>query len=121
MNKLADTLGLKPGMSTYFAHAPSEYFDLLGLRTYTHRPDEDGTFQFIHAFFTEKDQLEASFGILASKLSIDGFFWVSVPKNNTEIDKPFIESIAAQSSLKLANQTEFANWDAYQFVVGAGA
>lgn len=117
MSNLADTLGLRTGMTTYFAHAPAEYFDLLGYRTYTHRPDEDGTYQFIHAFFTERDQLEASIGILASKLADDGVFWLSVPKNSAEINRDYIEELSKQCSLKLSNQIEFADWLGFQFVV----
>lgn len=77
---LKEKLGFDPGMSTYFAHAPAEYFDQLGHRTYTHRPDDDGTYQFIHAFFTKKEDLEASAWVLTSKLADDGMLWVSWPK-----------------------------------------
>jgi len=117
MGGLVDELGLKPEMTTYFAHAPADYFDLLGIRTYTHRPDEDGTYQFIHAFFTEKEQLEASFGILASKLADDGILWVSTPKENIEITKDLINSIALNNYLKPTQELSFSNWHAYQFVV----
>lgn len=117
MTDLANTLGLKPGMTTYFAHAPAEYFDLLGHRTYTHRPDEDGTYQFIHAFFTERSQLEASLGILASKLADDGLFWISVPKSSQELSKESIEVLANQYSIHFSRETDFANWLGFQFVV----
>lgn len=117
MTDLANTLGLKAGMTTYFAHAPAEYFDLLGHRTYTHRPDEDGTYQFIHAFFTEKDQLEASLGILASKLANDGLLWISIPKNSNELSKESVEALAKQCSIKFSKETEFADWFGFQFVV----
>lgn len=116
-SNLAETLGLKEGMTTYFAHAPVEYFDLLGHKTYTHRPDEDGTYQFIHAFFTEKDQLTASFDILASKLSNDGVLWVSFPKENSQIDKNLVDALANQNNLKPSKETSFSDWQAYQFVV----
>lgn len=116
-SKLAETLGLKEGMTTYFAHAPAEYFELLEHRTYTHRPDEDGTFQFIHAFFIEKDQLEASIGILASKLADDGVLWVSFPKENSTIYKELIFAMAKQYNLKPIKETEFSSWLACQFAV----
>lgn len=77
---LADKLGFREGVSTYFAHAPAEYFAALGHRTITHRPDEDGMYDFIHAFFTEKEQLEASSQILVSKLSDHGMLWISWPR-----------------------------------------
>lgn len=104
-------------MSSYFAHAPAEYFDLLGIRTYTYRPDEDGTYQFIHAFFTEKDQLQASMSILSSKLANDGVLWISVPKDDVNLDKNSIVSSAENNYLTISKETEFSNWSAYQFVV----
>jgi hypothetical protein len=85
------TLGLELGMSTYFAHAPNEYFEALGHRTFTHRPDDDGMYDFIHAFFTEKEQLEASAGILLSKLADDGVLWISWPKQGSTINEDLIE------------------------------
>ncbi len=80
---LKDKLGLKDGMSTYFAHAPAEYFATLGERHLTHRPDEEGMYDFIHAFFTEKEQMSASSLILVSKLADKGALWVSWPKKSS--------------------------------------
>lgn len=77
---LKEKLGLQEDMSTFFSHAPTEYFEALGQRHLTHRPDDDGVFDFIHAFFTDKAQLEASSHILVSKLAEDGMLWVSWPK-----------------------------------------
>lgn len=77
---LKSKLGLKDGMSTFFSHAPPEYFEALGQRHLTFRPDDDGVFEFIHAFFTEKVQLEASSHILTSKLADKGMLWISWPK-----------------------------------------
>ena len=116
-NELSEILGLKSGMSTYFAHAPAEYFNWLNIKTFTHRPDDDGTYQFIHAFFTEKDQLEASFGILASKLSDDGVLWISIPKNSSDIDKNTVLELANLNNLKESKEAEFTDWLAFQFVV----
>lgn len=80
---LQEKLGFKDGMSTYFAHAPAEYFEALGHRTFTHRPDEDGMYDFIHAFFTEKEQMSASSQILVSKLADRGALWISWPKKSS--------------------------------------
>lgn len=77
---LIDKLGLTPDMSTFFSHAPTEYFEALGQRHLTYRPDDDGVFVFIHAFFTDKAQLEASGSILTSKLADNGMLWVSWPR-----------------------------------------
>lgn len=88
---LKDKLGLKAEMSTHFSHAPSEYFEALGGSVYSHRPDDDGTYDFIHAFFTEKAQLEASAPILVSKLSDHGMLWVSWPKQSSRVKTDIAE------------------------------
>lgn len=115
MNSIQDILGLKDGMSTYFAHAPSEYFDLLNLRTYTHRPDDDGTYDFMHAFFIDRDQLVASLGILTSKLGNDGIFWLSWPTNqNTDIAFQDVAQMAKQLGFKLTKKTNcIPNWETH--------
>jgi len=84
---LPEKLGLKDGMSTFFSHAPTEYFEALGQRHLTFRPDDDGVFEFIHAFFTDKVQLEASSSILVSKLADNGMLWVSWPRSRSSNDK----------------------------------
>ncbi len=82
---LKEKLGLKEGMSTHFSHAPTEYFDEIGGNVFSHRPDDDGVFDFIHAFFTEKDQLIASSQILVSKLADNGMLWISWPKKSSGV------------------------------------
>ncbi len=87
-NSLKEKLGLGEGMSTHFSHAPVEYFEALGGSVYSHRPDDDGTYDFMHAFFTELEQMISSSHILASKLSDDGMLWISWPnqKSNAKTD-----------------------------------
>lgn len=80
---LREKLGLTPDMSAHFSHAPAEFFDLLGFRPRRMTPDEDGTYDYIQAFFTEREQLEASSGILTSKLADDGMLWISWPKQTS--------------------------------------
>lgn len=88
---LKEKLGLADGMSTFFSHAPTEYFEALGQRHLTHRPDDDGVFDFIHAFFTDKAQLEASGSILTSKLADKGMLWVSWPKKTSGVKTDIAE------------------------------
>ena len=83
---LKEKLGLKAGVSAHFSHAPVEYFEKLGLRAAPNRgADGDGVYDFIHAFFTEKAQLEASSHILVSKLAEGGLLWVSWPKQTSGV------------------------------------
>lgn len=88
---LKEKLGLKDGMSTHFSHSPSEYFEALGGNVYSHRPDDDGAYDFIHAFFTEKEQLFASSQILVSKLADNGMLWISWPKPSSGVKTDIIE------------------------------
>lgn len=96
-NSLRAELGLKPGMSTYFSHAPAEYFNLIGHHTYTHRPDDDGTYEFMHAFFKSKTDLEASAWVLTSKLADDGVLWVSWPSIPSENENSLTEQIIRET------------------------
>lgn len=83
-NKLKNILGLQGGMRTHFSHAPAEYFLELGVWAAPNRgADEDGVYEFIHAFFTDSEQLISSSHILASKLSDDGMLWISWPSQNS--------------------------------------
>lgn len=85
---LKQKLGLREGMSTYFLKAPSEYFTLIGKKP---QPYDDvfGEYDFIHAFFTEKDAMYNFAELLVAKLADDGILWVSWPKssqNNVQTD-----------------------------------
>ena len=88
---LKDKLGLKEGMSSHFSHAPVEYFEELGLRAAPNRgADEDGVYDFIHAFL-RKSSAEASSHILVSKLAEGGFLWVSWPKQTSGVKTDITE------------------------------
>ncbi len=118
---LKRTLGLKEGMSTYFGHAPNEYFEALGHRTQTHRPDDDGMFEFIHSFFTEKAQLESSSSILVSKLADDGILWISWPAGadgaKTDITEQDVKDIFLPLGVVDVDSCKVTdNWKAIKFV-----
>jgi hypothetical protein len=118
---LKDKLGLKDDMSTYFGHAPIEYFEALGHRTQTHRPDDDGMFEFIHSFFTEKAQLESSSSILVSKLADNGMLWISWPNEaygtRTDITEQELKDIFLPLGVVDVDSCKITeNWDAVKFV-----
>lgn len=79
-------LGLTSEMSAFFLRAPAEYFKELN---YKQRPydDVDGEYDFIHAFYTSKDDLSNYADILTSKLSETGMLWISWPKLSAQKDK----------------------------------
>jgi hypothetical protein len=78
-NKLIDKLGLHHEMSTYFLRAPQEYWQELGFKQAPY-DDNTGEYDFIHAFFTNKEEMSNFADILISKLSHNGIMWISWPK-----------------------------------------
>jgi hypothetical protein len=115
---LHEKLGLKEGMSTHFSHAPVKYFEALGGNVYSHRPDDDGTYDFIHAFFTEKEQLVASAQILTSKLADDGILWISYPSNSQELTERIVSEVLSTTGMISRETIEIIdNWLATKFVL----
>lgn len=84
---LQDKLGLKPEMSTYFLRAPQEYFTALEFRQ-TPYNDVEGEYEFIHAFFTSKEEMSNFADILVSKLAHGGSMWISWVKLSAREDNP---------------------------------
>ena len=83
---LKEKLGLTDEMSTLFMKAPAEYFAELGRRNAPY-DDVDGEYDFIHAFYTSKEDLSNYADILISKLSDHGMLWISWQKLSTQKDK----------------------------------
>jgi hypothetical protein len=80
---LKEKLGLLPDMSTYFLRAPQEYWQELNY-TQARYNDIHGEYDFIHAFFTSKEEMSNFAEILAGKLSQEGIMWISWPKNTDD-------------------------------------
>lgn len=84
---LKDKLGLIDTMSTYFLRAPQEYWQELGIRQAPY-DDIEGEYDFIHAFFTSKDEMSNFADILTSKLAQGGMMWISWVKLSARKDNP---------------------------------
>lgn len=84
---LIEKLGLKEGMSAYYLRAPTEYWQALGIKQQPY-DDNNGEYDFIHAFFTSKDEMSNFADILVSKMSHAGMLWVSWPKMSARKDIP---------------------------------
>jgi hypothetical protein len=82
---LIDRLGLKQDMSAYYLRAPQEYWQELGIKQAQYN-DDSGEYDFIHAFFTNLDEMSNFADILVSKLSHTGMLWVSWPKLSADND-----------------------------------
>jgi hypothetical protein len=84
---LKDKLGLKEGLTTYFLRAPQEYWQELGFKQAPY-DDNTGEYEFIHAFFTSKEEMSNFADILISKLALGGVMWLSWPKLSARKDTP---------------------------------
>ncbi len=87
MISLIEKLGLSSQMSTYFLRAPQEYWQELGFKQAPY-DDNSGEYEFIHAFFTSKDEMSNFADILISKLAHGGMMWISWPKLSANNDNP---------------------------------
>ena len=76
---LVEKLGLKPEMTTMFLHAPDEYFDALGIAVSL---SDVSSYDFMHAFYTQKARLEKEAPILVRNLAPKGMLWISWPKKS---------------------------------------
>lgn len=84
---LKSKLGLRDDMSTYFMKAPSEYFTAICKKPQPY-DDAFGEYDFIHAFFTEREAMANFAELLTAKLSEGGMMWVSWPKMSARKDVP---------------------------------
>lgn len=82
---LKEKLGLTSDMSTYFLRAPQEYWKELGYKQAPY-DDNTGEYDFIHAFFTSKEEMSNFADILISKLAHEGIMWISWPKLSARSD-----------------------------------
>lgn len=78
---LLDKLGIKSDQSILFVNAPEEYFTALGsLPQSLKLPNQQA--DFIHAFYTDKDNLASDAPLLANTLAKKGTLWASWPKKS---------------------------------------
>ena len=87
-NPLTKKLGIKENFKCLILHEPDHYVELLEeiphTAEFTDDPSE-GEFDFIHLFVTRISDLKANWPICKSSLKKTGFFWISWPKQTSEI------------------------------------
>ncbi len=101
---LARKLGIKAGIKRIKLRVidpPANYWDLLGPlpdNVSIAEPDE-GRFDFIHVFVTDKAQLEEQLGELRARIVPAGMIWVSWPKKSSRVATDLSESIIRDLAL----------------------
>jgi hypothetical protein len=98
---LREKLGLKSGLRAFVANAPPDYEALLAPL-----PDDvavehrlAGTFDFLHAFVTERADLEKRFPKLVRALDADGMLWISWPKKTSRVASDLTEDVVRAVAL----------------------
>ena len=89
---LPDKLGLKDGQAALFVNLPDEVSDLAGSRAFAsceragwgELPGE-GHYDVVHAFTTERADLDGHAGALRDRIMPDGMVWVSWPKKSSKV------------------------------------
>lgn len=95
---LADKLGMKDGHAALFVGLPEEAAELAEARAFAAcekiawdaLPDE-GHFDFVHAFTTEKSDLTDNAECLRDWIMPDGMVWVSWPKKSSKVPTDITE------------------------------
>jgi len=102
---LARKLGIKAGFKMRVIDPPPNYWDLLETLpddVSIDEPDE-GRFDFIHVFVTDRARLEGQLGELRAHIAPAGMIWVSWPKKSsqmaTDLSEPIIRDLALRSGL----------------------
>lgn len=81
MNKsIADKLGVKSDMRTFFFGAPEYFADIITLPSVELKTNLHGEFDYIHFFVITQKEFHTTFERLKQHLKKGGMLWVSWPK-----------------------------------------
>ncbi len=77
---VAEKMGLRRGMRTFFLHAPSSAIDAINIPALDVSEVLRGEFDYIHLFATSQAVMDKEFPRLRRHLKGTGVLWVSWPK-----------------------------------------
>ena len=98
--RLADKLGIKPGMALYAVAAPKDYRVLLGIDAkFAAKPPKDGA-DFVHLFVASAAELEKLLPAARKAMKPDGMLWVSWYKQAAKIPTDVTEGTIRNLALK---------------------
>jgi hypothetical protein len=100
---LAQKLGLKPGMRSWFCNMPGSVRDeidpeSLGIEEYEVACPG---LQAAHIFVTERAKLERELNALLALIERNGFIWVSWPKKAAKIETDVTEDVIREVALPM--------------------
>jgi len=77
---VSSKMGIKPGSSSLFINAPTEAITAMELPDLDVKTTLDGSFDYIHLFVTDQQEMHEQFAMLKNHLRATGMLWVSWPK-----------------------------------------
>lgn len=78
---IAEKIGVKNDMLTFFVNAPVDFADIIDLPDVALRSRLQGEFDYIHFFVITQKEFHDTFQKLKQHLKKDGMLWVSWPKS----------------------------------------
>jgi hypothetical protein len=96
---LRDKLGVKDGMHTLLIEVPKTILDEINLKEEPSTPLTTATYDFIHAFFLHREDLEKNIGKLKDRLDFAGMLWISWRKKSADPDGELDENIVREIGL----------------------
>ena len=95
---VADKLGMKDGHAALFVNLPGEVAELANARDFSSCArigwdglPAEGHFDFVHAFTTERADLDDNAETLRDRIMPDGMVWVSWPKKSSTVPTDITE------------------------------
>ena len=101
---LVQKLLYKPGQRAAVLHAPPGYIEQFGAGVSTQL---EGTFDFIQAFATRRDELRTDGPMWRAALAANGILWVSYPKGkavSTDLNRDIVRTTLAEVGLEVVSQ-----------------
>ena len=77
---VAQKMGVREGSRAFFANAPAEAMEAIGLPALEISENLDGDYDYIHVFSTTRAEMDQTFPTLKSHLRASGMLWLSWPK-----------------------------------------
>ncbi|MGV8963128.1 MAG: hypothetical protein ACOH2V_07085 [Candidatus Saccharimonadaceae bacterium] len=102
MKTVAQKMGIKKGVRTYFKNASSDAITAINLPDIELVESLVGEFDYIHLFVKQQNEQKTIFPILKDHLKLDGMLWVSWPKGgqlDTDLSLPKVISIGYEFGL----------------------
>ena len=98
---LAKKLSLKPGMTAWFHAMPESVRAEIGECGVIELAGPDQGVEAVHAFLTDRDELQALLGQLRTTIAPHGFVWISWPKKASKVPTTITEDVIRELCLPL--------------------